>query len=88
MVVRGLTIRDVTREECTSNESTIGIVKSCHVGRLILRDLNQVNRTDKSLTFLQMSGRVDELVRENVRLVDAPGANVPCDEEVAVDPAR
>ena len=48
MVVRGLTIRDVTREECTSNESTIGIVKSCHGSRLILRDINQVNRTDKS----------------------------------------
>ena len=83
-----VTIRDVTREESTSNEATIGIVKSCHVGRLILRDISQVNRTDESLTFLQMSGRVDELVRENIRLVDAPGANVPCDEKKAVDPAR
>ena len=74
-------IRDVTREEHCLQDPTIGIAKGCRIDRLIVRDCSQVNMTDKPVTFLHTNGEIGELVRENVRLVAAPGDNVDFDDK-------
>lgn len=83
-----VTIRDLTREEHCLQDPTIGIAKDCRIGRLIVRDCSQVNMTDKPITFLHTNGEVGELVRENVRLVSSPGANVPFDDKTPYERRR
>lgn len=76
-----VTIRDLTREEHCLQDPTVGIAAGCHIDRLVVRDASQVNMTDRPIVFLHTNGEIGELVRENVRLVAAPGGNVALDDK-------
>ncbi len=63
---------------------TIRIREGATVSRLVIRDCEQINRTDRPMRFLHNRGKVGELVHENTRLVSAPGRNILVDEETVI----
>lgn len=77
MDIGAVTISNVYREERESAvEPTIAVYDTCHIGRLVVRDCQQVNMTTNPVTFFSLNGKVDDLVLENTRFVSAPGENI------------
>lgn len=75
--IGSLIVSNLTREETQSAvEPTIAIYPETRIGRLTVRDCQQVNRTSHSMTFIRNAGEIVEFFHERTRLVDAPGKNI------------
>jgi len=75
--IGAVTISNVYREERESAvEPTIAVYDKCHIGRLVVRDCQQVNMTTNPVTFFAHNGKIDDLVIENTRFVSSPGENI------------
>lgn len=76
--VGSVRISGLVRDESAVPEvPTIGICRGAKVESLVVRDSTQVNRTDRSITFLRNDGEVKCLDVERIRFVSQPGANIP-----------
>lgn len=71
--VGSLTISNFSRDERNIPVATIRVDPSAAIGRLTVRDSKVVNRLDVPLSFLDIRGKVDQLVLENNRFVPSPG---------------
>lgn len=81
-VEQGLDIGNLTIERFRRDEdhrpdvASIRIKDDARIGRLTIRDCEQVNRTAESMTFLKCRGKIKKLVHENTRFEGLPGTNV------------
>ena len=76
--VGSVRISGLVRDESEVPEvPTIGVGRGAKVESLVVRDSTQVNRTDRSMTFLRNDGEVKCLDVERIRFVSQPGANIP-----------
>lgn len=75
--IGAVTLSNIYREERESSvEPTIAVYDGCHIGRLVVRDCQQVNMTTNPVTFFALNGKVDDLIIENTRFVASPGENI------------
>jgi len=88
--IGSLSVFNLTRDESYSaQEPTIAIYRDTVIGRLTVRDCQQVNRTKDPIVFMRNNGKIGKLVHENTLLVPAPGPNVLySDEPMSGDPPK
>ena len=85
--IGSLDIVRLSRDEDMRHEvDTIRVREGATISRLVLRDCEQINRTDCPMRFLHNRGEIGELVHENTRLVSAPGENILVDTETPIPP--